>query len=134
MRICQEEVDAVELLPIHLRTRRKLQHCVEVDGWLRIRAFADQTVAMNAEIRARLRDRLLGMGLGCDESFANFLLARFASREEAEAAEARLRQDGILVRKVAGYKLPDCLRITVPDAAGCERVAGALAAFRGAPA
>ena len=71
------------------------------------------------------------MGIGCDESHANFVLARFASADEADAADAALKADGILVRKVAGYKLPECLRITVGDEAACRRIVGVLAAFKG---
>ncbi len=101
---------------------------------VRDRAFAAQSLDLNARMRARLRDELAAMGIAADESHANFLLARFGSMEEADAAEARLRADGILVRKVAGYKLPECLRITVGDEAGCARVAASLAAFKGVPA
>lgn len=101
---------------------------------LRDRSFAEESRALNARMRSELRARLREMGIPADESHANFLLARFQNPEEAAAAEARLRADGILVRKVAGYKLPSCLRITVGDEAGCARVAASLAAFRGVPA
>lgn len=84
----------------------------------------------NARLRAWLTDALRATGIGCDDSHANFVLARFGSPEEADAAEALLRADGILVRKVAGYKLPKCLRITVGDEDACRRVAGVIGAFR----
>ena len=98
------------------------------------RAFVERTVSENARLRDWLRGRLEAAGIAADESHANYLLARFASTEEADAAEARLREDGILVRKVGGYGLPDALRITVGDEAGCRRVAASLEAFRGVPA
>ena len=68
---------------------------------------------------------------GCprDESHANFLLARFRDRAEAEACDRALREDGIIVRRVAGYKLPAALRITVGDAEACARVAAAVGRF-----
>ncbi|MFN4099424.1 MAG: pyridoxal phosphate-dependent aminotransferase, partial [Pararhodobacter sp.] len=85
----------------------------------------------NARWRDFLRHGLVQMGVACDESFANFVLARFVDPAEADAADLALKAEGILVRKVAGYKLPDCLRITVGDEDACRRVLGVLARFRG---
>jgi len=85
----------------------------------------------NARWRDFLRQGLVQMGIACDESFANFVLARFASPAEADAADLALKAEGILVRKVAGYKLPECLRITVGDEDACRRVLGVLARFKG---
>lgn len=86
----------------------------------------------NARWRAWLRDELVQLGIGCDESFANFVLARFADPTEAEACDKALREDGILVRRVGGYHLPECLRITVGDEAACRRVIDVIARFKGA--
>ena len=94
-------------------------------------AYTRWCATENARWRAWLRAALVQMGIGCDESHANFVLARFASADEADAADAALKADGILVRKVAGYKLPECLRITVGDEAACRRIVGVLAAFKG---
>jgi histidinol-phosphate aminotransferase len=85
----------------------------------------------NARNRAWLAAALAGLGVPSDPSAANFLLARFRDRAEAEACDAALRARGIIVRRVAGYKLPSCLRITVGDAGACARVAEAVAAFVG---
>lgn len=94
-------------------------------------AYTRWCATENARWRDWLRAALVQMGIGCDESHANFVLARFASADEADAADAALKADGILVRKVAGYKLPECLRITVGDEAACRRIVGVLAAFKG---
>ncbi len=83
----------------------------------------------NRRNRARLRADLAAVGVPCDESHANFLLARFRDRAEAEACDRALREDGIIVRRVAGYKLPAALRITVGDAEACARVAAAVGRF-----
>jgi histidinol-phosphate aminotransferase len=98
------------------------------------RAYADFCVVQNAEQRVRLRGALAQLGLPSDESFANFVVPRFANRMEAEAAEAFLRARGILVRKIAGYGLPDHLRITVGRPEDCDRVIAALSDFREAAA
>ncbi len=96
---------------------------------IRDTAFRDHCAELNAQMRDRMRNSLIQMGIGCDESFANFVLARFADPAEAEAADIALRDDGILVRRVAGYGLPDALRITVGDEAGTTRVIDALGRF-----
>ena len=65
-----------------------------------------------------------------DTSCANFILARFPDTAEALACDAWLKEAGIIVRQVAGYKLPHCLRITVGDEASCRRVAHAVRGFK----
>ncbi|MDO5646567.1 histidinol-phosphate transaminase [Paracoccus sp. (in: a-proteobacteria)] len=91
--------------------------------------FTAHCAAVNAEQRDRLRQSLIRQGIECDESFANFVLARFASPAQAQAADEALRADGILVRRVGGYGLPNALRITVGDAAGTTRVIDCLTRF-----
>ena len=85
----------------------------------------------NARWRDWLRNAFLQMGIGCDESHANFLLARFADADEAGAVDAALKAEGILVRRVAGYGIPEGLRITVGDEVACRRVVDVIARFKG---
>jgi histidinol-phosphate aminotransferase len=86
--------------------------------------------AENARLRVWLAEALAEVGVPSDVSHTNFILARFADRAEAEACDDYLKTQGIIVRRVAGYKLPNCLRITVGDEASCRRVAHAIAAFK----
>ena len=65
-----------------------------------------------------------------DESHANFVLARFGSADEANACDAWLQSQGLIVRRVAGYKLPAALRITVGDESACRRVVHAVRQFK----
>ncbi|WP_375689476.1 histidinol-phosphate transaminase [Pseudooceanicola sp. LIPI14-2-Ac024] len=85
----------------------------------------------NARWRDWLRQQLVQMGVDCDESHANFVLARFADAKRAEDCDKVLKDNGILVRKVAGYGLPNCLRITVGDESACRRVIHAIGTFKG---
>ena len=62
-------------------------------------------------------------------SEGNFVLADFATPERAKAADAFLRTRGIIVRPVAGYGLPHCLRITVGTAEEVGLVVDAMTAF-----
>ena len=96
------------------------------------RNWAAECLARNTKNRQWLADALRDAGVPSDASSANFILARFADEAEANACEAALREDGILVRKVGGYKLPECLRITVGTEADCRRVATSIRKFKGA--
>jgi len=97
---------------------------------MRDRAFVARCLAENAAQRARLTGGLRQLGIACDESEANFVLARFADEDEAVAADAHLQSAGILVRRVKGYGFPDALRITVGRSDDNDRVLAALAAFK----
>ena len=94
-------------------------------------AHTERCRAENAKWRDWLAGALAGHGVPSDTSKANFILARFTDAAEADAADAHLRDAGIIVRKVAGYGLPHCLRITVGDEAACRRVAHAIGQFKG---
>jgi len=97
---------------------------------MRDRAHIDRCRAENARMRAWLAEALAEHGVPSDTSTANFVLARFADAAEAEACDAFLKAEGLIVRRVAGYGLPHCLRITVGDEASCRRVANAVGRFK----
>ena len=88
--------------------------------------------AHNSEWREWLAARLAATGLTIHPSLGNFLLADFATPEKAAAADRHLRGHGIIVRRVAGYGLPQCLRITIGLPEECAAVAEALAGFMAA--
>jgi len=85
----------------------------------------------NTRMRAWLAEALAAHGVPSDPSHGNFILARFKDRAEAEACDDYLKSQGLIVRRVGGYNLPDCLRITVGDEAACRRVAHAVGQFKG---
>ncbi len=92
-------------------------------------AWAEKCRADNTRQRAWLAEALAEHGVPSDTSTANFILARFANQAEAEACDEHLKSEGLIVRRVAGYNLPNCLRITVGDEAGCRRIAHAVGQF-----
>jgi histidinol-phosphate aminotransferase len=92
-------------------------------------AYADTCREENIHNRDALAEELAAIGVPSDPSSANFILARFRSAAEAEACDRHLRASGIIVRRVAGYKLPAALRITVGDGEACDQVASAVANF-----
>jgi histidinol-phosphate aminotransferase len=95
-------------------------------------AAAEKCRTGNAKQRDWMAGALAELGLPSDTSTANFILVRFASEDEAKACNDHLMTQGILVRLVGGYGLPNCLRITVGDEASCRRVVHAIGQFKGA--
>ena len=85
----------------------------------------------NTRLRAKLADGLAALGVPSDPSEGNFVLARFADADTAVACDLHLQNHGLIVRRVASYNLPHCLRITVGDAPACDRVLEAVASFMG---
>lgn len=93
-------------------------------------AYTNHCRAENARCRTWLADALAEIGVPSDVSCTNFVLARFASADEAKAVNEHLKSQGLLVRPVGSYKLPNCLRITVGDEASCRRVVAAVRHFK----
>ncbi|WP_417268787.1 histidinol-phosphate transaminase [Celeribacter sp.] len=92
-------------------------------------AWVDKCRSDNARLRAWLAEALMEHGVPSDTSCANFILARFPTQAEAEACDEFLKSNGLIVRRVAGYGLPNCLRITVGDESSCRRVAHTIGQF-----
>ncbi|WP_245912950.1 histidinol-phosphate transaminase [Litoreibacter ponti] len=80
----------------------------------------------NARMRDWMEAQLRTMGVPCDAMQANFVLPRFADAAQAEAVDAHLKSKGLIVRMVAGYGLPEALRITVGSETDCKRVIAAI--------
>ena len=97
---------------------------------MRDRDWVTRCARLNADQRARLTGGLRQLGVACDDSHANFVLARFADEAEALSADAALQAEGIIVRRVAGYGFPEGLRITVGDEEQTGRVIAALTRWR----
>jgi histidinol-phosphate aminotransferase len=76
-------------------------------------------------------EQVAALGLSVPPAFGNFALVRFPKKpgKDAEAANTFLLGRGIIPRKVAGYGLPDCLRITIGLEHEMRATVGALADF-----
>ena len=98
---------------------------------MRDQAHTEKCRAENAKQRDWMAGALAEMGLPSDTSCANFILVRFASEDEAVACNDYLTRQGILLRYVGNYGLPNGLRITVGDEASCRRVVHAIGQFKG---
>jgi histidinol-phosphate aminotransferase len=91
--------------------------------------YVRQVARRTAEGRARLAGGLGQLGLEVPPSGTNFLLPRFADERSAALAQAHLREDGIRVRTVDDYGLPDRLRIGVGSPKEVDAVLDSLGRF-----
>ncbi len=103
-----------------------------MDDWSHIEA----AIRHNEEWLPWLTAEIEKLGFSVTPSAANFILVHFpaGSGRDAVACDTFLKQHGIIVRRVAGYGLPDALRITIGTETENRKVVEALAAFTGARA
>ncbi len=90
-----------------------------------------RSIEHNEHWRSWLTDAIRAAGLAVDDSVCNFLLIRFPQEPGKTAADADrfLSERGLILRGVASYGLPDCLRLTVGPADANRKVAAALTEF-----
>ncbi|WP_374446534.1 histidinol-phosphate transaminase, partial [Stella sp.] len=79
------------------------------------KAFVQHSRDTATRWREWLTRELAALGLTVYPSVANFVLVRFPDERGRDAASALafLKRRGVLVRGMAGYGLPDCLRIGI---------------------
>jgi histidinol-phosphate aminotransferase len=93
------------------------------------RGMAANVARVDAE-RDRLADALRGVGWDVGPSVTNFLLADFATPERATAAATGLLRRGLVPRTFgSGHPLAHCLRLTIRDRAGNDRLIEAARAI-----
>lgn len=87
-------------------------------------AHLTASLAGNAGQRLELADALRRRGWFVHPSQTNFLLVEFG--QDTSVIEAMLLAHDVVVRPMAGYGLPQCLRITIGDADENRRLLAAL--------
>ncbi|MBE7635687.1 histidinol-phosphate transaminase [Sneathiella sp. P13V-1] len=93
-------------------------------------AFIDEARAHNAKWMPILLQSLRGMGLKVPESVGNFLLMDFAETgKDAVEADKFLMERGLILRNVASYGLPTCLRMSIGTDEDNRNVIDALREF-----
>lgn len=83
-----------------------------------------ESTARNAMQRSALADALRQRGWPVSPSQTNFLLVEFGDR--TRAIDAALLAAGVVLRPMAGYGLPGCLRISIGSDADHRRLLAAL--------
>jgi histidinol-phosphate aminotransferase len=96
-------------------------------------AFNDESLAHNDRELPRLVGELRGMGLEVIDGVGNFCVARFSETKGKTAAEALqyMKDRGVTVRSLAGYKMPNHLRISVGTVEGNNAAIKLLKEFLG---
>jgi histidinol-phosphate aminotransferase len=94
------------------------------------RAHLERAIAHNEKWRGWLIEQVRKLGLRADDSAGNFVLIHFPkSGKTAKQADRFLAERGLLLRPVANYGLPDCLRMTVGVEEANRAVVDALEDF-----
>jgi len=95
------------------------------------RDHVKRAVAHNDKWKSWITQRIRATGLRADDSEGNFVLIHFPSQgpHAALSADAFLTGRGYILRPVANYGLPHCLRLTIGDEDANRGVAAALAEF-----
>ncbi|PLX38585.1 MAG: histidinol-phosphate transaminase [Hyphomicrobiales bacterium] len=101
---------------------------------VRDRAFTEKAAEFNAEWLPWCTDKLVGLGLTVTPSVGNFLLVHFPEETGKTAAEADdfLQSQGIVLRAVGNYGLPNALRMTIGSEEANRAVIDALTRFMAA--
>ena len=91
--------------------------------------FVERSFQLNVAGMKQLVTGLERLGLQWIPSYANFVsveIPRAGGQSAAGAVYQRLLKQGVIVRPVAGYELPDHLRVTVGLPQENERLLAAL--------
>jgi histidinol-phosphate aminotransferase len=91
--------------------------------------FQQRSIELVRQWRPWLVQQLGGLGLDVTPSQANFILVGFPPDRSAAEAEGFLARRGLIVRGLAGYGLPNHLRLTIGLEGHNRAMAEALAEF-----
>jgi histidinol-phosphate aminotransferase len=98
-------------------------------GALGDKEFLHRSLELNARGLRLLTDSFRAMGLEVVPSDANFVMLPLAGAEEAGALTEALLREGVIVRPLGGFGLPQCVRIstgTDAENARCVEAVGEL--------
>jgi len=98
-------------------------------------AHIDKAVAHNDTWLPWVTAEVEKLGIAVTPSIGNFILMHFppAGGRDAASADEHLKARGIILRRVAAYGLPDCLRMTIGTEADNRAVVAALTDFMRRP-
>jgi histidinol-phosphate aminotransferase len=100
---------------------------------IRDRAHVDTAIAHNETWLPWVTAEIEKLGLKVTPSVGNFVLIHFPAEKGRDAASAdeMLKSRGIILRRVAAYGLPNCLRMTIGTEDDNKAVVAALAKLMG---
>ena len=95
--------------------------------------FLHRSLELNARGMRRVPNELRARGIRIVPSEANFVMADFDSADEAGVFTSRLLERGVIVRPLASFGLPQCVRITIGTEADNNRLLTVLDQLNWAP-
>ena len=98
---------------------------------MRDQAHMEMIVKETTDLRVWLQGELGRIGIDFVPSHTNFVLMRFADPAQAADVQAALHAEAIILRPMAGYGLPDALRVTIGLREDMEAMLAVLAAWKG---
>jgi histidinol-phosphate aminotransferase len=95
------------------------------------KAFEEKSAEFNQRELARVTDAIEATGLTVYPSVANFVLVEFFPEGQYTAANANavLRENGLIVRDVTSYGLPNCLRVSIGVKEANDQLISVLTTF-----
>jgi histidinol-phosphate aminotransferase len=81
-------------------------------GALADKEFLHRSLELNARGLRLLTDSFRGMGIAVVPSDANFVMLPLSSAEEARALTEALLREGVIVRPLGAFGLPQCIRVS----------------------
>ncbi|MEM7259991.1 MAG: histidinol-phosphate transaminase [Pseudomonadota bacterium] len=99
---------------------------VAADACVQDQTYMQDTCKQTIELRDGLIGELKQAGVHLPASHTNFVLIPFNSSETADQVDRTLRAHGMVVRNMAGYDLPWCLRLTITNREDMKLVQHAL--------
>jgi histidinol-phosphate aminotransferase len=99
------------------------------------KAHIETAVAHNEKWLPWVTAEFEKIGIKVTPSIGNFVLMHFPATKgkDAVSADEHLKARGIILRRVAAYGLPNCLRMTIGTEDDNRRVVAALTEFMGRP-
>jgi histidinol-phosphate aminotransferase len=91
--------------------------------------FMDQAIQHNSTWLAWLTVEISKLGLKVTNSAGNFVLVHFNATKTAAAADAYLLEQGLVVRRMDGYGMPNALRMSVGTKEANHALVAALQGF-----
>ena len=92
-------------------------------------SFMDQALVHNTKWLSWLTDEISKLGLSVVPSVGNFVLVHFTKEKTAAKADAYLQDEGLVVRRMDGYGMPNALRMSVGTEEANHALVKALKGF-----
>jgi len=95
-------------------------------------AYHDECIAKNAICKQILSKAFEAAGFSVTPSQGNFIMVDIGTAEKAALMDQHFKNNGILIRRIDGYGLPSCLRVSIGTEDETNAVVMAIKSFESA--